>query len=173
MRPTVLVTSASRHAATHEIGEAIAAALLERGIAAEALPMEQVTGLAEYDAVHSGAPATRSRRARRQTFRFCGDSQTRSTIAPSAGGSRWAPSISPSGQSCARSMRPRATVATGMRSTGLPGRSSTSFSVRTQCSPELSSSPKDPCGGRRMSYRWRRRRLDMSPIDPGPPVGSR
>ncbi|HSC01665.1 MAG TPA: flavodoxin domain-containing protein [Solirubrobacteraceae bacterium] len=55
MRPKVLVTAASRHHATHEIGEAIAAVLIDRGIAAEASAIEQVTDLGEYGAVVLGS----------------------------------------------------------------------------------------------------------------------
>ncbi len=55
MRPNILVTSASRHGSTHEIAEAIAAALVERGLGAEARPMEQVTDLDQYDAVVVGS----------------------------------------------------------------------------------------------------------------------
>jgi menaquinone-dependent protoporphyrinogen oxidase len=55
VRPKVLVTAASRHHATHEIAEAIAAVLVDRGIAAEALPIEQVTEFGEYGAVVLGS----------------------------------------------------------------------------------------------------------------------
>jgi menaquinone-dependent protoporphyrinogen oxidase len=55
MKPKVLVTSASRHHATHEIAEAIAGALAERGISARALPVEQVRSLDEYGAVVLGS----------------------------------------------------------------------------------------------------------------------
>jgi menaquinone-dependent protoporphyrinogen oxidase len=55
MKPKVLVTSASRHHATHEIAEAIAGALCERGVPAEARPIEQVTGVTEYRAVVLGS----------------------------------------------------------------------------------------------------------------------
>ncbi|HZE05286.1 MAG TPA: flavodoxin domain-containing protein [Solirubrobacteraceae bacterium] len=55
MRPKVLVAFASRHQATYEIAEAIAAALADRGIAAEARPVGQVTGLDEYGAVVLGS----------------------------------------------------------------------------------------------------------------------
>lgn len=55
MRPNVLVTSASRHQSTHEIAEAIAGALCERGITAESRPIEQVTDLGRYDAVVLGS----------------------------------------------------------------------------------------------------------------------
>lgn len=55
MKPKVLVTSASRHYATHEIAEAITGALCERGIPAEARAIEQVTGLDEYGAVVLGS----------------------------------------------------------------------------------------------------------------------
>jgi menaquinone-dependent protoporphyrinogen oxidase len=55
MKPTVLVTSASRHHATTEIAEAIAAALRERGIAAEARGVEDVQDVRGYRAVVLGS----------------------------------------------------------------------------------------------------------------------
>ena len=55
MKPKVLVTSASRHQATHEIAAAIAYALVDRGIMAEARPVGEVIGLGEYGAVVLGS----------------------------------------------------------------------------------------------------------------------
>jgi menaquinone-dependent protoporphyrinogen oxidase len=51
----VLVTAASRHGATHEIADAIAAGLVRRGVAAEARPTEELTGLDGYDAYVLGS----------------------------------------------------------------------------------------------------------------------
>jgi menaquinone-dependent protoporphyrinogen oxidase len=71
MKPKVLVTSASRHQATHEIAEAIACALVDRGITAEARPVGEVTGLGEYGAVVLGSAVYGSRwlgEARRFAF---------------------------------------------------------------------------------------------------------
>ncbi len=51
----VLVTAATRHSATHEIAEAIAAGLAERGVDAEALPIGEVTSLDRYGAVVLGS----------------------------------------------------------------------------------------------------------------------
>jgi menaquinone-dependent protoporphyrinogen oxidase len=55
MKPKVLVTSASRHEATHEIARAIAAGLVNQGVAAEARPIQEVTGLGDYGAVVLGS----------------------------------------------------------------------------------------------------------------------
>jgi menaquinone-dependent protoporphyrinogen oxidase len=55
MRSKVLVTCASRHQGTQEIAEAIAAALLERGIGAEARGVEDVHDLRDYRAVVLGS----------------------------------------------------------------------------------------------------------------------
>jgi menaquinone-dependent protoporphyrinogen oxidase len=55
MKPNVLVTSASRHQATRQIADAIAAALRERGVAAEARPVEEVHDLRDYGAVVLGS----------------------------------------------------------------------------------------------------------------------
>jgi menaquinone-dependent protoporphyrinogen oxidase len=55
MKQRVLVTAASRHNATREIAEAIAAGLAARGIAAEARPIEDVTDLSDYGAVVLGS----------------------------------------------------------------------------------------------------------------------
>jgi menaquinone-dependent protoporphyrinogen oxidase len=52
---TVLVSAASKHGATHEIAERIAAELTRNGVAAVALPVEQVAGLEGYDAVVLGS----------------------------------------------------------------------------------------------------------------------
>jgi menaquinone-dependent protoporphyrinogen oxidase len=51
----VLVTAATRHDATREIAEAIAAGLVARGIEAESRPIDEVTDLAGYDAVVLGS----------------------------------------------------------------------------------------------------------------------
>ena len=51
----VLVTAATRHDATREIAEAIAAGLIERGMDAETRPIDEVTDLAGYDAVVLGS----------------------------------------------------------------------------------------------------------------------
>ena len=51
----VLVTSASRHGATHEIAEAIANGLARRGVEAEARPVEELTGVDGYDAYVIGS----------------------------------------------------------------------------------------------------------------------
>ena len=51
----VLVTAASRHLSTHEIATAIAAGLIDRGIEAVAVPVEQVTTLDGFDAVVLGS----------------------------------------------------------------------------------------------------------------------
>jgi menaquinone-dependent protoporphyrinogen oxidase len=51
----VLVTAASRHQGTFEIAEAIAVGLVERGIAAEARPVTDVTDASPYGAVVLGS----------------------------------------------------------------------------------------------------------------------
>lgn len=51
----VLVTAASRHGATHEIAEAIARGLVQRGVEAEALPTEELESLEGYDALVVGS----------------------------------------------------------------------------------------------------------------------
>jgi menaquinone-dependent protoporphyrinogen oxidase len=51
----VLVTAASRHGATHEIAEAIAAGLARRGVEAEARPAEELEDLDGYDAYVIGS----------------------------------------------------------------------------------------------------------------------
>jgi menaquinone-dependent protoporphyrinogen oxidase len=55
MQPKVLVTAATRHQATAEIAEAIAAGLRERGIDAELRPLRDVTALDGYDAAVIGS----------------------------------------------------------------------------------------------------------------------
>ncbi len=55
MKPRVLVTAASRHNGTREIAEAIAAGVAERGIAAEARAIEDVTDVGDYGAVVLGS----------------------------------------------------------------------------------------------------------------------
>ena len=52
---TVLVASASRHGATHEIGEAIAAELAGAGIAVDVKRIEDISELADYEAVVLGS----------------------------------------------------------------------------------------------------------------------
>ncbi len=51
----VLVCAASRHGATAEIGEAVARALSENGVAAEVRPPEKVADTLEYDALVLGS----------------------------------------------------------------------------------------------------------------------
>jgi menaquinone-dependent protoporphyrinogen oxidase len=51
----VLVTAASRHGATHEIADAIAAGLVRRGVEAVAEPTEELSGLDGYDAYVIGS----------------------------------------------------------------------------------------------------------------------
>ena len=51
----VLVTAASRHGATHEIGEAIARGLARRGVEADARPAEGIESIDGYDAVIAGS----------------------------------------------------------------------------------------------------------------------
>ena len=51
----ILVTVASRHGSTLEIGEAIAAAIQSSGVDAEVLPTEAVATLDDYDAVVLGS----------------------------------------------------------------------------------------------------------------------
>ena len=55
MEPKVLVTAATRHGATQEIAQAIAAGLCERSVDAEARPMDEVNSLERYDAVVLGS----------------------------------------------------------------------------------------------------------------------
>lgn len=55
MKPTVLVTAASRHNSTREIAQAIAAGLRERGVDAQARPLESVAALDGYDVVVLGS----------------------------------------------------------------------------------------------------------------------
>ena len=51
----VLVTAASRHGATHEIAEAIARGLVQRGVEAQARPTEEVSSLDGFDAYVVGS----------------------------------------------------------------------------------------------------------------------
>jgi menaquinone-dependent protoporphyrinogen oxidase len=51
----VLVTAASRHGATHEIADAIARGLSERGVDTDVLPVEQLPSLDGYDAYVIGS----------------------------------------------------------------------------------------------------------------------
>lgn len=53
----VLVAYATRHGATAGIAEQIATSLRAEGVHAEALPVEEVSGLEEYDAVVLGGAA--------------------------------------------------------------------------------------------------------------------
>lgn len=55
MKPKVLVAFASRHHSTHDIAEAIASALVERGIAAEARDVAEVHDLSDYGAAVLGS----------------------------------------------------------------------------------------------------------------------
>ena len=61
MKRRVLVTAASRHHGTREIAQGIAAGLVDRGIAAEARPIEAVTDLTDYGAVVLGSAVYRNR----------------------------------------------------------------------------------------------------------------
>jgi menaquinone-dependent protoporphyrinogen oxidase len=54
-KPRVLVAAASRHEATREIADAIAAGLRERGVDARMVPVTEVGSLAGYDAVVLGS----------------------------------------------------------------------------------------------------------------------
>ena len=51
----VLVTAASRHDGTREIADAIASGLAQRGVDAEARPVEQIGTLDGFDAVVAGS----------------------------------------------------------------------------------------------------------------------
>ena len=51
----ILVTAASRHGATHEIAEAIARGLVQRGVEAQARPAEEVSSLDGFDAYVVGS----------------------------------------------------------------------------------------------------------------------
>ena len=51
----VLVTAASRHDATREIADAIVSGLAQRGVDAEARPVEQIGTLDDFDAVVVGS----------------------------------------------------------------------------------------------------------------------
>ena len=53
---SVLVAYATRHGATREIAEAVAASLRADGLEADALPVKGVRSLDEYTAVVLGAP---------------------------------------------------------------------------------------------------------------------
>ena len=55
MKRNVLVTAASRHHGTQEIAHAIATGLVDRGVAAEARPIEAMTDLDDYGAVVLGS----------------------------------------------------------------------------------------------------------------------
>ncbi len=55
MEPKVLVTAATRHQATREIAQAIAAGLRKRGLDAQARAIDEVTALDTYDAVVLGS----------------------------------------------------------------------------------------------------------------------
>jgi menaquinone-dependent protoporphyrinogen oxidase len=52
---TVLVSAASRHGATAEIAEAVGRVLTEHGVAAEVLPIDDVTSVDRYEAVVLGS----------------------------------------------------------------------------------------------------------------------
>jgi hypothetical protein len=66
IKPKVLVSAASRHHGTWEIAQAIATGLVDRGVAAEARPIEAVTDLADYGAVVRGRAVYRT--GGRRTF---------------------------------------------------------------------------------------------------------
>jgi len=51
----VLVTFASKHGSTTEVGQRIAAELIEKGVGADALPVNDVGDIARYDAVVIGS----------------------------------------------------------------------------------------------------------------------
>lgn len=51
----VLITAASRHQGTREIADAIAIGLVNRGVQAEAVPIEEIVALHGYDAVVLGS----------------------------------------------------------------------------------------------------------------------
>lgn len=51
----ILVTASSRHGATREITDAIAAGLERRGLTADARPLDDLDGIAGYDAVVLGS----------------------------------------------------------------------------------------------------------------------
>ncbi len=53
--PSVLVAYATRHGATQEIAEAVKETLVERGLQAIAMPVQDVTGIAGYDAIIIGS----------------------------------------------------------------------------------------------------------------------
>ena len=55
MKPNLLVASASRHHATHEVAAALAAGLVDRGLTAEARPIETVPAVGGYGAVVLGS----------------------------------------------------------------------------------------------------------------------
>jgi menaquinone-dependent protoporphyrinogen oxidase len=55
MTVRAIVTAASRHGATHEIADAIAAGLARRGVEAEALPADELDSLDGYDAYVIGS----------------------------------------------------------------------------------------------------------------------
>jgi menaquinone-dependent protoporphyrinogen oxidase len=61
MEPKVLLTAASRHQATHEIAEAIAGGLRERGVDADVRRIDEVTSLDGYRAVVLGSAVYMSR----------------------------------------------------------------------------------------------------------------
>jgi menaquinone-dependent protoporphyrinogen oxidase len=52
---SILVATASRHGATHEIGQAIGRALEARGLQTHVLPIDDVDDLADYDAAVIGS----------------------------------------------------------------------------------------------------------------------
>src|SRR6266567_5141091 len=56
MRSSVLIAYATRAGSTSEVAEAIAAEMQEASVAAEVLPVSQVTSLAGREAVILGAP---------------------------------------------------------------------------------------------------------------------
>lgn len=73
----VLVTAASRRHGTREIAGAIATGLIERGLEAKVVPLEQLTSLDRYDAVvlgsavYTGGGSARAATSRRFTPRRC------------------------------------------------------------------------------------------------------
>ena len=76
----VLVTVASRHGSTTQIAAAIGAALIDAGVPADVLPVDEVTAVAPYDAVILGSGVYMGRwlePAQRFTDRFATDLSAR------------------------------------------------------------------------------------------------
>lgn len=69
MQPHVLVAFASRHGSTAEVAKAVARRLAERGLTTETVPVTQVGGLTQFDAVVLGT-ALYMGRAHKDARRF-------------------------------------------------------------------------------------------------------